>query len=82
MWIIVGAALNNAVTRMSQLAKNFNLTALGELPALMTTGDRQQIVQRLLSDPLRADLVHAIRTQLLLSAPSTAGHHRRLLRSR
>ena len=70
VWIIVGAALNNAVTRMSQLAKNFNLTALGELPALMTTGDRQQIVQRLLSDPLRADLVHAIRTQLLLSAPS------------
>lgn len=70
VWIIVGAALNNAVTRMSQLAKNLNLTALGELPALMVSGERQQIVQRLLSDPLRADLVHAVRTQLLLSAPS------------
>lgn len=70
VWIIVGAALNNAVTRMSQLAKNFNLTALGELPAFTVGGTRQQMAQRLLSDPLRADLVHAIRTQLQLSAPS------------
>lgn len=70
VWIIVDAALNNAVTRMSQLAKNLNLTPLGELPAFAAGGTRQQMIQRLLSDPLRADLVHAIRTQLQLSAPS------------
>ncbi|WP_231625943.1 GumC family protein [Kluyvera genomosp. 1] len=70
VWIIVGAALNNAVTRMSQLTKNLNQTPLGELPAFPAGGTRQQMVQRLLSDPLRADLVHAIRTQIQLSAPS------------
>ena len=70
VWIIVGAALNNAITRMSQLAKNLNLTPLGELPAFAAGGTRQQRVQNLLSDPLRADLVHAIRTQIQLSTPS------------
>lgn len=70
VWIIVGTALNNTVNRMSQLGKNLRLTALGELPILGLKGDRQQISQRLLSEPLYADLVHAVRTQLLLSTPS------------
>lgn len=70
VWLIVGAALNNTLNSMSQLAKSLNLPALGELPVFTESDDRQALLTRLFNDPLRADLVHAIRTQLMLMTPS------------
>lgn len=72
VWLIVGAALHNTLSSMSQLAKSLNLKALGELPLFGESTDRRQTVQQLLNDPLRADMIHAIRTQLLLASPSPA----------
>ncbi|MBW7981434.1 GumC family protein [Enterobacillus tribolii] len=69
-WLIVGAALNNTLNAMSQLAKRLNLTALGELPQFGDSADRRQLAQRILSNPASADLIHGIRTNLLLSTPS------------
>lgn len=67
VWLIVNTALDNTISSMSQLSRRIKLVALGEIPAFTGEQDPPGLVKRIFSDPLNADIIYGIRTNLLLA---------------
>lgn len=70
-WLIVSAALDNTINSMSQLGRRLLTTrVLGEIPQFDGDRGRDGLITQLFSDADNADIIHSIRTNLLLIEPS------------
>ena len=52
---------------LSQMQKRLNLMPLGEIRRFKGVGGRSKIRDLMMSDPLNADVIHSMRTQIMLS---------------
>ena len=67
MYIMVKAATDRSVNTLSQMQKRLNLMPLGEIRRFRGLGGRGKIRDLMSSDPLNADIIHSMRTQIMLS---------------
>lgn len=65
-WIVVTTALDNRLRRLSLIATRLGVTGLGEIRDFGNAGDRTQLVRNMLNDPQNMDVIHSIRTRLVL----------------
>lgn len=70
MYIMVKAATDRSVNTLSQMQKRLNLMPLGEIRRFKGVGGRGKIRDLMTSDPLNADIIHSIRTQIMLNSHS------------
>ena len=68
MYIMVKAATDRSVNTLSQMQKRLNLMPLGEIRRFKGVGGRGKIRDLMTSDPLNADIIHSMRTQIMLSS--------------
>ncbi len=68
MYIMVKAATDRSVNTLSQMQKRLNLMPLGEIRRFNGVGGRGKIRDLMTSDPLNADIIHSIRTQIMLNS--------------
>jgi len=68
MYIMVKAATDRSVNTLSQMQKRLNLMPLGEIHRFKGVGGRGKIRDLMTSDPLNADIIHSIRTQIMLNS--------------
>ncbi len=68
MHIMVKAATDRSVNTLSQMQKRLNLMPLGEIRRFKGVGGRGKIRDLMTSDPLNADIIHSIRTQIMLNS--------------
>ncbi|MDH6164263.1 uncharacterized protein involved in exopolysaccharide biosynthesis [Leclercia adecarboxylata] len=68
MYIMVKAATDRSVNTLSQMQKRLNLMPLGEIRRFKGVGGRRKIRDLMTSDPLNADIIHSIRTQIMLNS--------------
>ncbi len=68
MYIMVKAATDQSVNTLSQMQKRLNLMPLGEIRRFKGVGGRGKIRDLMTSDPLNADIIHSIRTQIMLNS--------------
>ncbi len=68
MYIMVKAATDRSVNTLSQMQKRLNLMPLGEIRRFKGVGGRGKIRDLMTSDPLNADIIHSIRTQIMLNS--------------
>jgi len=68
MYIMVKAATDRSVNTLSQMQKRLNLMPLGEIRRFKDVGGRGKIRDLMTSDPLNADIIHSIRTQIMLNS--------------
>ncbi len=68
MYIMVKTATDKSVNTLSQMQKRLNLVPLGEIRRFKGVGGRGKIRDLISSDPLNADVIHSIRTQIMLSS--------------
>lgn len=67
MYIMVKTATDKSVNTLSQMQKRLNLMPLGEIRRFKGVGGRSKIRDLMMSDPLNADVIHSMRTQIMLS---------------
>ncbi|WP_337018469.1 GumC family protein [Leclercia sp. AS011] len=67
MYIMVKTATDKSVNTLSQMQKRLNLLPLGEIRRFKGVGGRGKIRDLITSDPLNADVIHSMRTQIMLS---------------
>lgn len=68
MYIMVKTATDKSVNTLSQMQKRLNLVPLGEIRRFKGVGGRGKIRDLISSDPLNADVIHSMRTQIMLSS--------------
>ncbi len=68
MYVMVKAATDRSVNTLSQMQKRLNLMPLGEIRRFKGVGGRGKIRDLMTSDPLNADIIHSIRTQIMLNS--------------
>lgn len=68
MYVMVRAATDRSVNTLSQMQKRLNLMPLGEIRRFRGVGGRGKIRDLMFSDPLNADVIHSMRTQIMLSS--------------
>jgi len=68
MYVMVKAATDRSVNTLSQMQKRLNLVPLGEIRRFKGVGGRGKIRDLITSDPLNADIIHSMRTQIMLSS--------------
>ena len=68
MYIMVKTATDKSVNTLSQMQKRLNLVPLGEIRRFKGVGGRGKIRDLITSDPLNADVIHSMRTQIMLSS--------------
>ena len=68
MYIMVKTATDKSVNSLSQMQKRLNLMPLGEIRRFKGVGGRSKIRDLMMSDPLNADVIHSMRTQIMLSS--------------
>lgn len=66
MNIIVKAATDKSVNTLSQMQKRLNLAPLGEIRRFKGVDGRSKIRDLLTSDPMNADIIHGMRTHIML----------------
>ncbi|NKI73643.1 polysaccharide biosynthesis tyrosine autokinase [Dickeya sp. CFBP 2040] len=70
VYFIVRAALDNSINSISQMKKRLNVEPVGEIRRFTNGLRRTQVVRLITESPLDVDIVHSIRTHILLSHPS------------
>lgn len=68
MYIMVKTATDKSVNTLSQMQKRLNLMPLGEIRRFKGVSGRSKIRDLMMSDPLNADVIHSMRTQIMLSS--------------
>ncbi|WNY88981.1 polysaccharide biosynthesis tyrosine autokinase [Leclercia adecarboxylata] len=68
MYIMVKTATDKSVNTLSQMQKRLNLMPLGEIRRFKGVDGRSKIRDLMMSDPLNADVIHSMRTQIMLSS--------------
>jgi len=68
MYIMVKTATDKSVNTLSQMQKRLNLLPLGEIRRFKGVGGRSKIHDLIASDPLNADIIHSMRTQIMLNS--------------
>ncbi|URN99605.1 Wzz/FepE/Etk N-terminal domain-containing protein [Leclercia adecarboxylata] len=68
MYIMVKTATDKSVNTLSQMQKRLNLLPLGEIRRFKGVGGRSKIRDLIFSDPLNADIIHSMRTQIMLNS--------------
>ncbi|MFK3709108.1 GumC family protein [Leclercia adecarboxylata] len=68
MYIMVKTATDKSVNTLSQMQKRLNLVPLGEIRRFKGVGGRGKIRDLITNDPLNADVIHGMRTQIMLSS--------------
>lgn len=68
MYVMVKAATDRSVNTLSQMQKRLNVMPLGEIRRFRGVGGRGKIRDLMFSDPLNADVIHSMRTQIMLSS--------------
>jgi len=68
MYIMVKTATDKSVNTLSQMQKRLNLLPLGEIRRFKGVGGRSKIRDLIASDPLNADIIHSMRTQIMLNS--------------
>lgn len=66
MYFIVKAAMDNSISTLSRLKKRLNVEPLGEIRRFTGTSGRAQVRDMILKNPLNADIIHGIRTRIML----------------
>lgn len=66
MYFIVKAAMDNSISTLSRLKKRLNVEPLGEIRRFTGTSARAQVRDMILKNPLNADIIHGIRTRIML----------------
>ena len=66
MYFIVKAAMDNSIRTLSRMKKRLNIAPLGEIRRFSGTSGRAQVRDMILKNPLNADIVHGIRTRIML----------------
>lgn len=66
MYFIVKAAMDNSVPTLSRMKKRLNVEPLGEIRRFSGMAGRTQVRDVILKNPLNADIVHGIRTRIML----------------
>ncbi|EGT0662476.1 capsular biosynthesis protein [Citrobacter werkmanii] len=66
MYFIVKAAMDNSIRTLSRMKKRLNVAPLGEIRRFSGTSGRAQVRDMILKNPLNADIVHGIRTRIML----------------
>lgn len=66
MYFIVKAAMDNSISTLSRLNKRLNVEPLGEIRRFTGTSGRAQVRDMILKNPLNADIIHGIRTRIML----------------
>ena len=66
VYLIITTAMDNRLFSISQMSRRLGLTALGEIPQFSGDPGRTALLKQLFSTPLHADIIHSIRTNLLL----------------
>ncbi|STE15633.1 lipopolysaccharide biosynthesis protein [Escherichia coli] len=81
MYFIVKAAMDNSIRTLSRMSQRLNVTPLGEIRRFSGTTGRAQVRDMILKNPLNADIIHGIRTRIMLDsrplqtvAVASAGH--------
>lgn len=67
MYTIVKAAMDSSVNSLSQLQRRLNIKPLGEIRRFTGAGNRGQIRDFIIGDPMNVDIIHSIRTQIMLN---------------
>ncbi|WP_113627692.1 GumC family protein [Pectobacterium peruviense] len=70
VYFIVRAALDNSINSISQMKKRLNVAPVGEIRIFASGVKRSQVVRLITKAPLYVDIVHSMRTHILLSHPS------------
>ncbi|NUA47509.1 Tyrosine-protein kinase CpsD [Dickeya solani] len=70
VYFIVKAALDNSINSISQMKKRLNVAPVGEIRTFANGTRRSQVVRLITEAPLDVDIVHSMRTHILLSHPS------------
>ncbi|WP_333853579.1 GumC family protein [Leclercia sp.] len=68
MYVMVKTATDKSINTLSQMQKRLNLLPLGEIRRFKGVGGRGKIRDLITSDPLNADVIHSMRTQIMLSS--------------
>lgn len=66
MYIIVKTAMDSTINNLSQMRKRLKLEPLGEIRRYPGVGSRAQIRDVIANNPLNADIIHSIRTRIML----------------
>jgi capsular exopolysaccharide synthesis family protein len=66
MYIIVKTAMDGTINNLSQMRKRLKLEPLGEIRRYPGVGSRAQIRDVIANNPLNADIIHSIRTRIML----------------
>ncbi|MBJ3592514.1 capsular biosynthesis protein [Salmonella enterica subsp. enterica serovar Saintpaul] len=66
MYFIVKAAMDNSISTLSRMKKRLNIEPLGEIRRFNGIEGRSQIRDLILKNPLNADVIHGIRTRIML----------------
>lgn len=66
MYVIVKAAMDNSIRTLGQVTKRLGVVSLGEIRRIAGAGNRAQVRDLITRNPLNADIIHSIRTQILL----------------
>lgn len=66
MYIIVKTAMDSTINNLSQMRKRLKLEPLGEIRRYPGIGSRAQIRDVIANNPLNADIIHSIRTRIML----------------
>ncbi len=69
VYFIVKAALDNSINSVSQMKKRLAVEPLGEIRHFIGAGGRSQLVRLISDNQLDADIVHSMRTRILLEYP-------------
>lgn len=66
LYLIVKAAMDRSVNTLSQMQKRLGLAPLGEIRRFTGADGRSNIRNLITNDPLNADIIHSIRTHIIL----------------
>lgn len=66
MYFIVKAAMDNSIPTLSRMKKRLNVEPLGEIRRFSGMAGRTQVRDVILKNPLNADIVHGIRTRIMM----------------
>lgn len=66
MYFIVKSAMDSTINNLSQMKKRLGLEPLGEIRRYKGLGSRAQIRDVISNNPLNADIIHSIRTGIML----------------
>ncbi|RJT23678.1 GumC family protein [Buttiauxella izardii] len=66
MYIIVKTAMDSTINNLSQVKKRLKLEPLGEIRRYPGVANRAQISDVIANNPLNADIIHSIRTRIML----------------